>query len=653
MSSMSAQTYGLSGEATRVIVDALSEAYGSNPVTVEELTDKNIRFQVRSAEANPSVVLVVLNKEGADKGRSAEKGLYSGSKYVEYTNITNLVGALNKILGTSLDVESYAPAGIFTEDTVEAQGTDSVATAGRVRFLELRVETLEGQLEEKTEELEALYASEPAEGAADGEGTANAFEVQQAKLGLAQLKEKYDLLFPEYTAQTEKFKSLETDHSKLLIKSSRSDAVLANESKLLRERTEALAKLQAEFDELKEKVRLHESQSEALLTAQSKVNRLRMELEEAGRELARSRSDLETLRKSTTPSEEVEALRESLRVAGVDLEGANSDLSSLRETVDQYKPEAEKVPGLEEDLRKMRIDLEEANKSVTTLNRDLLKARESLEGFQSHEGVEDVESYEKVNELEREIATLQSGVFYKLGTMTGPESNVTARLVPPVEKKNIDFVFPGNDMTTREVLRFVSNSIKRGYAGTEKVFSGFNPQRETIVVEVMAECYSDYVFGVSKPKGMYEWLYKGGNIESYLNGSKDRNVSVLTMGASFVNDGYFLEVDWNSRLEELSRSGYNVIVVCGSLSSLVPLVLYESFVGVGKTHIYVTGMPTGIRNLITRLQGTTASQTQGKTLDITITRMHRQSERFVAYLSQSHNCFVEAEEAEVIRKAVR
>ena len=59
-----------------------------------------------------------------------------------------------------------------------------------------------------------------------------------------------------------------------------------------------------------------------------------------------------------------------------------------------------------------------------------------------------------------------------------------------------------------------------------------------------------------------DWFRRGGGVQQYLSKTCNDNVRVLSMGLGYVNDSYFLSIDWESRLRELDNSGYNVVIYC-------------------------------------------------------------------------------------------
>ena len=100
-----------------------------------------------------------------------------------------------------------------------------------------------------------------------------------------------------------------------------------------------------------------------------------------------------------------------------------------------------------------------------------------------------------------------------------------------------------------------------------------------------------------------EWFRKGGSVQQYISSTELRNTQVLSTGLGYINDSYFLCIDWSKRLRELENSGYKVILFCGDISNLVGRVLHESFASCGDSLIYVLGNSVSSRALVTNLRG--------------------------------------------------
>ena len=118
----------------------------------------------------------------------------------------------------------------------------------------------------------------------------------------------------------------------------------------------------------------------------------------------------------------------------------------------------------------------------------------------------------------------------------------------------------------------------------------------------------DYVFEIKQVVKGLNWFVKGGGILPYLSETCLPNVKVLSPGLGYINDCYFLTVDWERRLKELDNSGYNVVVYCGDISSMVGRVLHETFASRGASMVYVHGNAIGARTLVTNLRGLSNSK---------------------------------------------
>ena len=160
--------------------------------------------------------------------------------------------------------------------------------------------------------------------------------------------------------------------------------------------------------------------------------------------------------------------------------------------------------------------------------------------------------------------------------------------------------------------------------------------RRVLIVDVVSETSIDYVFEINKVNNGVDWFRKGGSVQGYLSQTCLGNTFVLSPGVSYINDSYFLTIDWNSRLKELESSGYRVIVFCGDLSNIIGRVLHESFAGLGESEVYVHGNAIGSRTIVSNIRGLT----NGRESVVSYFEFSPKMKRFYDMVAKSNQCRV-------------
>ena len=92
-------------------------------------------------------------------------------------------------------------------------------------------------------------------------------------------------------------------------------------------------------------------------------------------------------------------------------------------------------------------------------------------------------------------------------------------------------------------------------------------------------------------------------------------MSILSNGLKFFNEGYYLKVNWTTRLRELEESGYNIIVVGPNVTTLVGRILFDNFSKVGPSVVVTIGLGTDARNAYLGTKGLRVSDTDLVVID--------------------------------------
>ena len=220
---------------------------------------------------------------------------------------------------------------------------------------------------------------------------------------------------------------------------------------------------------------------------------------------------------------------------------------------------------------------------------------------------------------------MASNVFNSIGTFASPNGVVNTRVLGKgYTFKNIRFAFAGSSESRKGAYKCLLDELK--HKSDEKY----------LVVDLVSETSIDYVFKVKRVKQGIGWFKNGGDISSYISSTELSNTDVLATGVGYVNDSYFLCIDWISRLQELENSGYNVILFCGDISNIVGRVLHESFASCGNSIIYVLGNASSSRTIVTNLRGLSNK----KDSIVAYFDFNPAIQRFYEMVSESNECRV-------------
>lgn len=605
---LSIYTAGVSTTGIELINEAVEQVFGE--CSVEELGRDTLRYKVRSSVKDTSVVLVILDSMSAEECKDIEDGLYNSDKYYNYTDDKSLVKFLNGYYDISLDVpEDISPV---VEPTY--QGTENANTDNS----EL-IETYESRLNDKDNIIKTLnYHIKELQGIIDDGGYAiKNDELNKATEENLSLKNRVSDLYNKI------------EELKALVQ--KSDDALTGKEGIIAELQEKLSKLENLYDSVNKEL------SQERVTSSQKSGVIR----DKDREIQRLQNELDGYYKTENNIKELETLVDTLkseiRNLNIDLSSKESEISRLKSDIregDKLGEEAKKYKELFEESESKCIDLEKNLRGFEEKYSDFLERSESLsdeldvykdkvkelqskydesekylaqansdkialnERLRLLEGTtdrdENVESaIIELSKLRRKYTELKMNVFNIISSKALPQSGVKVPLIKGIIKnlENVRFVFSGSTESRKGTYKCLFNEFAENYSN------------RYLIVDVSSETAVDYVFQMRSIVNGISWFITGGGVQKHLSSTCLPNVKVLMHSVGYINDGYFLTVDWERRLTELENSGYNVVIYCGDLSNLVSRVLFESFSDVGDVSIYIHGNALGSRTIIANAMG--------------------------------------------------
>ena len=584
MSAMQAYVFGVPVSGLEIVSSALVEVFGEGGVEIVELQRDNLRFNIRSSAKKESVVLVLLDSESAEVCSDVGDALFKMDKYHTYKNDKGLIEYLNSRYELNIQAD---------EEASEVQMTELLSEDGvselREQFSEALAEkdSLIRNLQARIAELQD-FLDNPEEGNSEVEGLKE--EILSLKSDLSDRDSKISLLNDEMSSLRAEKADSEDIAKKLELTSKDLEATsskLAEERNRYSIQSAVLREKEKRVSDLELKLETAESKAKEV---ESSLNR---ELTDLRSRLDASAEEVKSLRESLVSQKEesVKEFASKLSKAEESLEAVNSELDRVKS--DNASLSAE-LSNSEKTVASLTERLEKSDSDLVALNKQLLDMETKLSYLEGEGGKDDISSLmTKYNDLYERYAKISTSSFGKLYESSAISSQPRVSVIgkPGYSTENLSFVFSGSTESRKTTYKAMLNSMR-----------GVN-QKKFLIVDVVSETFVDYVFEIEKLKPGLEWFVSGGGVMNYISDTKYFNIKVLSAGVSFVNDSYFLMIDWYKRLEELSNSGYDVVLYCGDLSNTISRVLFESFSQFGRNTVYCLGNAVSSRSLVLNSRG--------------------------------------------------
>lgn len=632
---LTARLSGLPSSAVSYLREALDMAFGSGVVSIDEMGKDSVRRYVRLSVRDTSTILVVLDNENKEYCRDIEAGLYSSDKFFTYKDDSSFVEFLNDKFNTDLEVPLSSSA------SVSVSSANSKSYDELIQKYEQKLEnkqSLINNLFNRIDELESLqflqaedYTSEVNQGElqekvasleSDLATSSNMCEELNEDLAIAKkdrdaLKDRVRELEEKLNASISDCQSISDELDELRVSNSRQSGVIRSKDvEIGRLKSSAASKLA-----LEQQLGLIKGQKEDLEERVSELSsesaNLKIELSSKNEELGRLRDEVLNSGNtgkllSETQSELIEvtlerdeALRrvEDLTTRVSELEDEIDDVNEKYKT---YENDLEEIKGLyskasddledsQEKVKELEARVKQDDDNIALLNKQKLDLQTELDVLEKSTSRDvDIEGLmSEIADLRRKYDKVSASVFNRVGSIISPKGSVSVRLTRgKANLKRVRFAFAGN-----------TESRKGAYKCLLDEFKNLSKSENVVIVDAVSETSVDYVFEMKRVSSGIDWFSSGGDFRKYLSDTCLPNVKVLSPGLGYVNDGFFLTLDWESRLTELEKSGYNIVVFCGDVSNLVGRVLHEALSDFGTSIIYVHGNAIGSRTVISNLRG--------------------------------------------------
>lgn len=626
-------TSGLPLSAKDVLTEAMDLAFGKRVVSIEELPKDLLRSRVRLASRNTNYILVVLDGVSTDTCKDIENGLYSSDKFFSYQDDTGFVLFLNKKFDISMEVpeeeEDLHSSEVHLTEASSPEGTafsrgESEESARLIKKLKGVIKDRESiifnlncqikELEERIKEFD-FYGGTDATFADNEELTSLKSENAQLKRKVVELNEakergyndssseqieelttKVEILTSSKALVEKKLTALTRDYETAMSELSESRVSYSKQSGVLSSKERQLAELQLQEDKWKSGLDWERKFNEVSLELSKKS----LEVESKERDITRYLKEIDELRLRGSNEGRVRELQADVDSLEQEKVSLQSRLKELETELSSKSSVEDELSSLKQRNEELQNRIKEDDESLTILNKEKLELQSQVEVLQKTSSSDsDIESVmEELVDFRNKYASLSNSAFGKIASSALPKSSPVVHLTRKgAVFNNLRFAFSGS-----------AESRKGTYKCLLEEFKATQTNVKFLIVDLVSETSIDYVFEIKKVKSGLEWFRTGGSLDGFLSQTCLPNTYVLSMGLSYINDSYFLSINWERRLTELESSGYKVVIYCGDLSNVVGRVLHESFADLAASIIYVQGNAVGSRTVITNLKGISNSK---------------------------------------------
>lgn len=611
---MEAIVSGLPASSIEYIKQSIEDVYGDS--IISEVGLDELVVVLRQSVNDISKVAFVLDEitESKVKDKILDIGILGSDRYIQFSQSDKkLVEDLNRVIGSNLQVPVEEDISI----PHEVEDFDEIVSPppfeGTNSSLQEKLQTQKNQLKTKDQVIANLRLQLEEVMSFESDDILLRDEINELNSSQRTLKKEVESHVETISDLQSQLARLRKDRDANRKELNEVTARYQEQSSLLRDKTNQNDQLmkeaaKAEFlsEEIKEQRRKIRSLEDELVTAEAAKNEaLRYRGEQHAKDLA------------TSSNSAVKELNKTLKQLREDLEEVENDLTESHEELDESEAEN----------RKLQQVIEENKETITQLNKELLERDEQSSGDIRQES-------EQINLLQKELYELKKSPFAAIAAQATPNGHDKISLIPRVTFQNISFLFSGASGSQRDLYSNLYEHLANGTGGFK-----FDPKKPILIVDAVAETTIDYSFQLRNVKTGMPWFAKGGKIAPYLSDTALPNVKVLSPGLNYINGFYLLDVDWGHRLNELENSGYNVVVIGGSLSENVPRVLFENFSETGHTQVVTVGLMTSIRNLILNFRGLRT----GKNSDLVFLKFHPEARRYLSRLPATNSIYIDLE----------
>lgn len=319
-------------------------------------------------------------------------------------------------------------------------------------------------------------------------------------------------------------------------------------------------------------------------------------------------SEIERLNASINAKEtSIEEKDTKIKELETEVSKANNTISSLQIQVSNAKSDNEHIKQLENDLleEKRKVNsltseldvmkkIDDSGK-VADLKIEVAQLKHKLEQVSD---TKEIQNLRKRNtHLELQLAEIQSkekelGVFSQMFNISKPKLAFDCKLSGISNKyNNIICLASGSSESTYSSYQIIKKTCQ------------LNSNKRFLIIDLTADSFIDREFAPSQISSPIEWLQGSQPFTKYCSNTRFNNVKVISTGLAYLNDLSLLQVDWQSRLNEVSTYADVIFIHIGCLISTVTKVLFNTFNSCMRTNVVVKATPINLRTVILAMTG--------------------------------------------------
>lgn len=563
---------GIPQQAIGYVEEALGSVYGkSNYTLVTPSNDSEVNLAAADAKKDTRMALVVFSTDmdAYIQGKSGE-GICSTGKYFKYTNDdAALVSWLNETLGSEVVVRAqpvYAVnngaqqkvgLGYYpTEDLGLGIGAEESYKAG---------ESYGAGIDAGAYPTLNMGAS-PASGYSSAYGDANVENIE-LKSQIKGLTEALNNIKRQYSLQ---------------------QRVLGDTQTKLSEKDQEVASLKNQLQASEQAVNSSRAEHESLMRQVSDLTR----------QLTASNQEMQGIRGSLIASQgyakKLEAANAQLQsdstVSKNSLQESQASLGRVKSERDDALTALAAADKREKNLlaekKKLEARVAQADKSLTILNQN------------------------RINSANENTVIDKANWAFLASKSAAQDAVLIPRYYGDIAQ-HVTVIASGCEGDNQYIPQYIKSKMKLGYAGRltgddAASLGAFQVNRETLLVELCVDTYTDYYMhnlGAKLQSQGITWLNKGGPVLPYCqNGSQ--GFKILSLGLNYINEAWLMNIPWPDRVKELEKTGLNVIISAGCLSSHIRKLLFKLLgMSVGSTIIVSRGMSLSMRSTLLNMEG--------------------------------------------------
>lgn len=615
MSTLKILTAGVTTTGIELLNEVSQKVFGGG-CAIEELTTENVKARVRLASRDTSVALVVLDTTAMETCRATSESLYKTDVFYHYESDVSLAEFLNQKYDLSLEVEENVIPIPDEEPHEESINPDVVERYLAqldekdcvIKTLNLKVQELSSLIEEGGYEIPTGISEEDFS-EVQSENIALKSQISDLNSEISSLKEQISessssvgSLNAEISTAVERVSVLEGRLKDANVELADERKLSSQQAAVIRDKDNEIEKLLRESADLqktvadKAKALTRIKELEGLLnSAHITIRGHEAEMQSKLGEIKRLNSELAAKGDISESLVNYKQLLAESEQAKVELEKQISEVNiHLNEANEKCSELSEELSKRFEKVNELQDAVEEKEKQLLEANNDKIRLEEKIRILDVDDGDSAADEITaELSAVRMQIAEMKLNIFNVLSTKAMPKNSVKVPVIKGIPEmyKNIRFQFAGNAESKRGTYKCMLNEFRE------------MPNEKFLIVDISSETAIDYVFEMKEIIDGMSWFSSGGGVQKYLSSTSLPNVKVLMPSVGYVNDGYFLTVDWARRLRELENSGYRVVLFGGDISNLVGRVLFEAFADIGKTAVYVRGNALGSRAVLANAAG--------------------------------------------------